>query len=313
MVIKAMRVANMDRETAIEILGSTQAIQVGLYIFMASITPLIVAGLLIALHLLVEPTSGLPVRIWASAGCLLLATLSLWTSPPIVSAPILAISILTVFFYWLSTLLLWRSVETSNRGLHVTEIISRQHEDARKLRPEIEKQKERLEGRRTEVAGLLGDLQATTNAVDNDQLSKLRAEFEEFKKGDADIRRLEKSITETEEGIERGLRKMHRYYRNMRVAMSTGAAISLLFAISQIWSRELWLQSERLTTEKSTIVGYHLKSSDAWSTLLTEKDRKIVHIERSSIKSRTTCSLDVSPKPVWLKPIGSRSNRYPKC
>ncbi|WP_222194392.1 hypothetical protein [Modestobacter italicus] len=93
-------------------------------------------------------------------------------------------------------------------------------------------------------------------------------------------------------------------------------ATVLLPVVQQSINDKVWLPAEVVTTSyREPIIGYVVSEANDWTTLLRERDRKIVSIRSDSISRREVCRVENSQSQTVTiyDLIGERDPDYSKC
>lgn len=309
MLMKVIRVANLNLPTAYAILSTTGPVNVALGALTLTL-PLILIGILSLSFLARGPRSSKVGR----AAALLVAGLTVVIS-----------TFLTPFYV---PLLLMFLVAANYIIMKMAEVIGRRLSEKRSKRSgtveyglkQLQAKRNEFQARQEEALALLGQPLSSSpgtehSAQENPEVSLATAKerLTAAKEHLEDFERHNKEFEELLAEMERRTRELEQV---THLLVTAGALVPILLIM--LSSSSLWLPAERFTmTDGSSMVGYTLASDGEWHSVLLEKSRTVRHLKPASIRDRKICSVEeaaASPRSLADYLLRkSAAPRYPSC
>lgn len=293
--LKALRVAHLNTQTAIAILGSSEVVSVAFFVLVALAPLLLVNAGFWVLHWMFSRFADrtTPQRVLAVSAALLLYGVGVFVAPwPL--ATLFPLGLVVLGASWL-----WNKRPRRRTVARPTESQPAYVGEARELQAALEQLRQRVE------AGELSNSEAENSIrkINQDSKAILAASEADLAKSEADLAKWK--------------RRRRRYQEQLQIYWIIIGVITAINVFVPLLTSAAWRPAERLAlSDGSSQVGYVVGEGD-WTTVLMENPRRIVRIKLSTIESRTVCQVHPTST-TWTRSIvdlvGSDDvPRYPQC
>lgn len=286
--LKALRVAHLNTQTAIAILGSSEVVSVAFFVLVA-LAPLL---LLNAVFWVLQWMSfrfadrTTPQRVLAVSSVLLLYGVGVFVTPWPFSALVL-LGLVAVAIFWLVAKMLRRRTA------------------ARPAEPEPAYE--------VEAGELEAAWEQLRQRVEAGEISNSEAE-NSFSKMRQDLKAISAAV---KADLAKWKRLRRRYQEQVKITWIIIGVFTAIDVFVPLLTSTPWRPAERLAlSDGSSQVGYVVGEGD-WTTVLMENPRRIVRIKLSTIESRTVCQVHPTSR-TWDRSISDLVGsdevpRYPQC
>lgn len=311
MLMKVIRVANLNLPTAYAILSTTGPVNVALGALTLTL-PLILIGIL-SLSFALGPRSSKVGRAAAFLVAGLTVAISTFLTPFYV--PLLLMSLIAANYIIMRTAgvivprLSERNAKRSGTLEHALKQFQAQQNEF------MAHQDEALALLRQPLSSSPGTEESAQESIKGveERLAIAQERLEDLKRHDKESKDL---LTEIERRLEIKRNETRELEQLTLLGVTAGAVLPILLTI--LLSSSLWLPAEQYTmTDGSSLVGYTLASDGEWHSVLLEKGRTVLHLKPVSIKERNICSVKAaadSHRPLADYLLRKTAGpRYPSC
>lgn len=286
--LKALRVAHLNTQTAIAILGSSEVVSVAFFVLVALAPALLVNAPIWVMQWMSFRFADLttPQRVLAVSAALLLYGVGVFVAPwPL--ATLFPLELVAFGAIWL-----WNKRPRGRSVARPTESQPDYVGEARRLQAALEQLQQRVE------AGELSNSEAENS----------------FGKIGQDAKAISAA---SEADLAKWKQRRRRYQDQIQIAWIIIGVLTAIYVSVPLLTSTAWRPAERLAlSDGSSQVGYVVGEGD-WTTVLIENPRRIVRIKLSTIESRTVCQVHPTST-TWTRSIADLVGsddvpRYPQC
>ena len=286
--LKALRVAHLNTQTAIAILGSSEVVSVAFFVLVVLAPLLLVNAVFWVLQWMFFTFADrtTPQRVLAVSAALLLYVVCVFVTPwPLATFFPLYLVVLGAIWLW-------------NKR-------PRRRTVARPAEPE--------RAYEVEVAELEAAFEQLQQSIQAGELSNSDAE-NSISKVHQDLKAISAAV---KADLAKWKRRRRRYQEQVKITWIIVGVLTAIDVFVPLLTSTPWRPAERLAlSDGSSQVGYVVGEGD-WTTVLMENPRRILRIKLSTIESRTVCQVHPTST-TWTRSIADLVGaddvpRYPQC